>query len=170
MFLRRILGVLCLIPMLGVIVLAQESQTSTTPQTSGPPQRREGFRRMKGEGHGRLQRRGFGLGELNLSDAQKEQTRTILQRHLESTRTQREELLKLREKRMTGTLTQEDGYRAKELHQQIRESMQGTRAELSGVLTPEQRTQFEQIENQRVERNRDGLKRRGLRNSTPPPQ
>jgi Spy/CpxP family protein refolding chaperone len=165
MFLRRIISVLCLIPVLGVVVFAQETQTSTTTQNADLVQRREGFRRMKGQGR---QRRGFGLGALNLTEEQKQQSQAILQRHLESTKAQREELMRLREKRMTETLTAEDGARAKELHQQLRDSMQGVRGELSGLLTPEQRTQFEQMENQRQERQQEMQKRRpGFRNGIP---
>jgi Spy/CpxP family protein refolding chaperone len=161
MFRRTIVSTFCLIPMLGGAVFAQEPQTQPNTQAPQSLQRREGFRRMKRQGFERKRGRGFGLSQLNLTDAQKEQTHAILLRHLESTKAQREELMQLREKRMTETLTAEDGARAKELHQQLRDSMQGVRGELGGILTPEQRTQFEQLENQRKERRKEMLKRRG---------
>jgi Spy/CpxP family protein refolding chaperone len=167
MSLRTIIGVLCLSSTLGVVTLAQEPQAPTTAQTSEFLQRREGLRRMRGQGFGRKHRPGFGLADLNLTDAQKEQTKAILQRHLDSTRAQREELLKLREKRQAESFTAEDGARAKELHQQLRDSMQGVRGELASLLTPEQRTQFEQIQSQRMERQKEKLQRRAFRNRIP---
>jgi Spy/CpxP family protein refolding chaperone len=160
MFLRGIIGALCLIPTLGVVILAQVPQPQPTTQTPELSQRREGFRRLNRQGPGVKRLRGFGLDELNLTDAQREQTRAVLQRHLETTRAQREELMKLREKRLSETLTAEDGTRAKALHQQLRDSMQGVRVELNSILTPEQRIQFEQFESQRKGREQEMLKRR----------
>ena len=167
MLLQRMIGALCLISMLGIAVLAQEPQPSTNSQTPDLQQRREGLRRMRGHGFGRQHRRGFGLGELNLTDAQKAQTKAILERHLERIRSQREELMKLREKRIAETFTEDDATRAKVLHQQLRDSRQGIRGELAGLLTPDQRTQFEQIQNQRIERQKEKLERRTFRNKLP---
>jgi Spy/CpxP family protein refolding chaperone len=103
-------------------------------------------------GHRGMGRRG-GIGhlmrELNLSDAQREQVRTITQRRLEGTKAQREELFKLREKRIAGTFTPEDEARAKALHQEIRASMEGIQTEIDGILTAEQKARLEELQKER---------------------
>lgn len=129
--------------------------------------RHDGMRRHKGrEGFGR---RGPGMGhlarELNLSDAQREQSRAIMQRRLESTKGQREELFKLREKRIAGTFAAEDGARAKALHQEIRSSMEGVRTEMAGVLTAEQKAKLEGLKAERKAKHEQRMKeRQELRN------
>ena len=88
--------VAALILALSAVAYAQEAQT--TPQEGVRPHqegRREG--RRHGRMGGRLGRLGF-MRELNLTEEQRTQQRSIAQRHLESTKAQREELFKLREK------------------------------------------------------------------------
>jgi Spy/CpxP family protein refolding chaperone len=102
---------------------------------------REGFG-QPGPGIGHFTR------DLNLSDAQQAQVREITQR-LEGTRAQREELFKLREKRIAGTFTPEDEARAKALHQEIHSSMEGIRGEIEGILTAEQKTRLEELQKER---------------------
>jgi len=103
----------------------------------------------------------FGLaGELNLTEEQRQQQRAIIQRHLEGTTAQREELSKLRQKRIAGTFTAEDEARAKALHQELRDSMKEIRDELNSILTPEQRTKLERIETERKARHEEMRKRR----------
>jgi Spy/CpxP family protein refolding chaperone len=98
-----------------------------------------------GEGH---EMRGMVrvLGELNLTDAQRQQARTIIERNMTSTKAQREEMMKLREGREQGTPTPEAEARAKELRKELRQSSNAMRAEINAILTPEQRTQLEQRE------------------------
>jgi len=100
------------------------------------------------------------LRELNLNDEQRQQVRAAMQRQLESTKSQREELFKLREKRMAGTLTSEDEARAMALHQELRDSMKGVEGEIEGILTPEQRTRLEEIRKERRARHEERLKNR----------
>ena len=92
------------------------------------------------------------MRELNLTEAQREQSRVIVQRRLQNTKSQREELFRLREKRIDGTFTAEDEARAKALHQEIRTSMDGIREEMAGVLTAEQKARLEELKAQRKER------------------
>jgi Spy/CpxP family protein refolding chaperone len=101
--------------------------------------------------------------ELNLSDAQQEQGRAIMQRRLESTKVQREELFRLREKRIAGSFTPEDGARAKALHEEIRTSMEGARTEMESVLTAEQKAKLEGLKAERKARHEERLKERGER-------
>ena len=187
MFLRKsLLGVLGLILTLGMVAFAQETQPQVPAAPEGSErmeQRRERLReRMsrrhamalrKHEGFGR-RRAGLGrLGrDLNLSDAQKEQSRAIMQRRLATTKTQREELFRLREKRIAGSFSDEDKARVEALRQEIRSSMEGVRAEMEAVLTAEQKARLESLKaerkalhEQRVkQREERKLERRELRN------
>ncbi len=182
MFIRKsLLGVIGIILAVGMIAFAQEPQPQNPPPMDGPlrgeriEQRRERHRARIGghEGRGRhkglegMGRRGPGMGrfgrELNLSDAQREQGRAIMQRRLEGTKVQREELFKLREKRIAGTFSAEDGARAKALHEEIRASMEGARTEMEGVLTAEQKAKLEQAKAERKARHEQRIKERGER-------
>lgn len=167
MLLRKIL------PLVGVLILvfsavayAQESQTA--PQEGARP-RQEGHRegRRHGRMGGRLERLGF-MRELNLTEEQRTQQRSIMERHLGSTKAQREELFKLREKRIAGSFTEEDGARAKALRQEIHSSMEGIRREMDGVLTAEQRTKLEQLKSERKARHDEMRGRRKERSETVP--
>ncbi|MDQ3472553.1 MAG: hypothetical protein M3447_02325, partial [Acidobacteriota bacterium] len=92
----------------------------------------------------------------------------IVQRQLGNTKAQREELFKLREKRFAGTLTPEDEARVQSLRREIRDSMQGIRAEMEAVLTPEQRARLEQLKSERKERRDERREhRREHRDPTP---
>lgn len=160
---KGLLGVIGVILVGGLGVFAQEPQTQTPSSQDGTLQRdrserlerrrqrlagREEIR--KGMRHGR----GVGrmLGDLNLTDEQRQQGRAIMQRRLEGLKPQREELFRLREKRIAGTLTAEDETRAKALHQEMRTSMAGARTEMDGLLTAEQRAKLEGLRKERKER------------------
>jgi len=105
--------------------------------------RQKGMHRKRGRGIGRL------LRELNLTDQQRQQGRAIMQRRLEGTRAQREELFQLREKRIAGTFTDQDKARARALHEEMRASREGVRAEMEGILTAEQKTKLEELKKER---------------------
>lgn len=177
---KSLLGMVGIILAVGMIAFAQEPQPQNPPAPDATlrgermEQRRERLRgRMKGlEGrrHKRLEgmgRRGPGMGhlmrDLNLSEAQREQSRAIMQRRLEGVKAQREELSKLREKRVAGSFSAEDGARAKALHEEIRASMEGARAEMAGVLTGEQRARLEQLKAERKALHEQRIKERGER-------
>lgn len=184
MLLRKgLFGAFAIILAFGALAFAQEPQppTPVAPDATlrgerieqrreklrgrmGRQEGREGMRRHQGrEGFGR---RGPGMGhlrELNLSDAQKEQSRAIMQRRLESTKGQREELFRLREKRIAGTFTAEDGARAKALHQEMSTSMEGARTEMAGVLTAEQKARLDGMKAERKAKHEQRMKERGER-------
>jgi Spy/CpxP family protein refolding chaperone len=172
MFLRRTLTLLTGLT-LAFGALAYGQQPQTPAQDGGI--RREGMRHKEGRSHGRMGRggrHGFGkfrgMPELNLTDDQRQQQRAIVQRHLESVKAQREELLKLREKKGQGNFTAEDGARAKALRQEIHNSMQGTQTEIESILTPEQRAKLEQFKSERKARHEGILKRRQERRENIP--
>jgi Spy/CpxP family protein refolding chaperone len=146
MFFRRILSTSLALLALTAITYAQQKQTPAEEnQVSGQKGPREGRR------HRRIGRhRGFAaLHRLNLSEEQRQQQRAILQRQLGTTKAQRNELFKLREKRFAGTLTAEDQARAQALRRELRDSMQSARTEMESVLTAEQRAKLEEHKTQR---------------------
>ena len=162
----------------GMVAFAQQPQTpATTPDGTLKRERLErreklrerldGMRRHGGrEGFGG---RGPGLGNLmrgiELTEAQRQQSRAIIQRRLESTKAQREELFKLREKRIAGTFSADDEARAKALRQEIRTAMEGIRTETAGVLTAEQKARLEELQKERKAKHEERMKeRQELRN------
>ena len=156
---RTLLVIPSLILAFTTIAFAQQQQTPP-PDNASPPDRI--WRNDRHRGGMRDQRPDmFGLAsDLNLTDEQRQQQRAIIQRHLESTSAQREELARLRQKRMAGTFTAEDEARAKALHRELQGSRKGVRDELSSILTPEQRSKLEQIQTQRKARHEEMQKRR----------
>jgi protein CpxP len=157
---RRTLPVISsLILAFSTIAFAQQGQTPSPDNTSRP----DTIRPKDGRGRGMRDHRRDMFGwarELNLSDEQRQQQRAIIQRHLESTTAQREELARLRQKRIAGTFTAEDEARAKALHREFEGSRKEVRDELSSILTPEQRSKLEQMQTQRKARRQEMQKRR----------
>lgn len=161
MFLRKSLpAVMTFILGSGAVAFAQQ------PQNPAPDGSRRPDRMGQSEGHrrgGMGRHRGGelrGLRELNLTEDQSQQQRAITQRHLETIKSQREELFKLREKRTQGTFTADDEARARALRQEIHNSMQAMHSEIEGILTPEQRTKLEQIRAEQKTRH-DEMRKRG---------
>jgi Spy/CpxP family protein refolding chaperone len=166
MLLRKsLLGVAGILLATGMGVFAQEPQPQT-PSTQDGALQKERTERMErrrerlgdragrklgegGEGHGGVSRM---MRELNLTEEQRQQSRAIMQRRMESTKAQREELFKLREKRIAGTFSADDEARARALHQEMRTAMEGARNEMDGVLTAEQKAKLEGLRKERKER------------------
>lgn len=161
---------------MGAAALAQQTQpqSQTAPVQDGTL-RRERIERMQERRHERLERRregneghpGMGrhgeigrLSELNLTEQQQQQRRAIMERRLESTKAQREELFRLGEKRRAGTFTADDEARAKALHQEMRSSMESVRGEMDAVLTAEQRAKLEELNKERKQQREQRLKER----------
>jgi len=185
MFLRKgLLGAMGIILAAGMgAAFSQEPQTQsqTSPGLDETFRRdrierlerqRERWERRDGiEGHRDMGRRG-GIGylirELNLTEEQRQQSRAILQRRLESTKLQRGELFKLREKRIAGTFTAEDEARAKALRQEIHTAMEGVRTEMAGVLTAEQKAKLEELKKERKESMEQRMKEREERLNSKP--
>ena len=133
-------------------------QTQQQPR-SGGAQQQEGR-----EGRGRRGQGGPGFGmrglrELNLSDAQREQAHAIFERFSETIRPQREQLMELRKQSRDGNAPADAEEKAKTLRVQIRESEKAMRTELMGILTPEQRAKWEEMEKEQKAR-RDQMRQR----------
>lgn len=171
---KSLFGTLGIVLACGIVAFAQEPQPQA-PATQDDAFRKERIERRgrhrermgRGErkpGHDGMGQRGGGMGhlmrELNLTEEQRQQSHAIMQRRLESTKIQREELFKLREKRIAGTFTSEDGARAKALHQEIRTAMADGRTEMTGVLTAEQKAKLEQLKQERKEKLEQRMKER----------
>ncbi len=159
MFLSKCLPALAVMILgLSAVALAQEPAQSPTDQTMQAERmgRREKRRHDVFQRHGEL---GLMRG-LELSEAQRQQQRAIFQRHFESIKGPREELFKLREKRVAGTFTADDEARAKLLRQEIHKAMQSGRTEVEAILTTEQRTKLEQLKSERKARHDEMHQRR----------
>src|SRR4051794_36623533 len=90
--------------MLGGTAAAQQPQPNNNSAVSAGPNRQARQMRTRRRG---MRMRGIarGLHELNLTDQQRQQVRSIAQSQFQSTETQRQELRQLAQKRRTGTLT-----------------------------------------------------------------
>jgi Spy/CpxP family protein refolding chaperone len=141
--------------------LAQQPDRAQQESEAGRVQR-EGRRGERGRGPDhKMMGMMRGLRELNLTEAQATQTRAIMERAVEATKAQREELMRLREQSEQGTTTAQTSERAKQLRGEIRDAMGRGRAEITALLTPEQRARLEQMEQERKARHEERRKRRG---------
>ena len=156
------LGLFAVVGGTGLAQQPQNPDKGQSPEITGP---QRPFGRGEGRGFGRGHGHGaFGPGlmqELNLTDDQKQQVRSIMEQSLESTKAQREELRQLGEKRSQGTLTADDQGRAKTLHEQMRASMKDTHSKIANVLTAEQKTRLEELKKERKANHERFEKRRG---------
>jgi Spy/CpxP family protein refolding chaperone len=105
--------------------------------------RREGGPRNGGPGMMRV------FEELNLSDTQKQQVADIRKSSDEAIRPKREELRRLQSQSESGTLSAEDQAKRDQLRADIKAAQQKTHDAIVAILTPEQRTKLEQLEQQR---------------------
>src|SRR5215831_469643 len=138
----------------GSTALAQQTQPSSS--TVAPAQPNPQMRRMRRRG---MNQAAHAFRQLNLTDQQQQQMRSIMQAQRQSTQAQRLELRQLTQKWRAGTLTAAETARAKELRQQLRQSRQGVQSQMMAVLTPDQKTQLEtMIKARRENRGRFGPK------------
>ncbi len=141
---------------------AQQQQTPAQRGTDDAGQHErmghhgEGARKM-GRTHGAFR---F-LRRLNLSDAQRQQIRTIHETYAQKTQAQRDELRQLHQtKRQGGQLTPEQQARAQQLRTELDATFDSIHGEILNVLTPEQRAQAEQMLRERKERGAEFRQRR----------
>lgn len=116
-----------------------------TQTDSDKQQRREWRGKRDGKGKG-FRRGGMGalrgLRELNLTDAQKEQIRTIMEANRPDQATM-EEMRTIRQAKRDGTITPEQKERAKALREQSKLKADNVEQQVLAVLTAEQRQQLE---------------------------
>ncbi|MGZ8842629.1 MAG: Spy/CpxP family protein refolding chaperone [Pyrinomonadaceae bacterium] len=145
------------LPAFGSMAFGQQTQ----PNNPAPGVQQSG--RVRQARRGMLRRARIGrlraLRQVNLTDAQRQQARTIVENHVNATKAQREELRKLMEQRRAGTLTAEGQTRAQQLRQQLMEGRKGVHAQMQNVLTAEQKAKLEEMRQTR-RANRERLGRR----------
>ncbi len=138
--------------------LAQQTQPAN-PAVSAQQPGNADLRRLRGMRRRALMDRQRALAQVNLTDAQKQQVRTIIQTQGQNTSTQRQELRQLMQQWRTGTLTPEGQARVKELRQQLMESRKGVHAQMQNVLTAEQKAKLHEMRESR-RANREKFRRR----------
>jgi len=141
-----IAGVILGLLMFGASALAQQTQQNSNAAAPQQPsaQRQMIMRRMMKRRRARAGEM-RGLRQLNLTDQQKQQLRSIRQTQGQGSQAQRQEMRQLMEKRRAGTLTAQDETRAKELRQQLMQSRPGVRAQMMNVLTADQKAKLEEM-------------------------
>ncbi len=145
------------------ILLFSATAFAQQPQTSAPGagEQRQGERgprhRRRGARDMHMLRQ---LRQLGLTEAQQQQARTIVVTHMEATKPQREELLKLREQWKEGTNNADVQSKAQALRAQIQESAKNMRTQLLAILTPDQRAKLDQMEMEHKARREQRRERR----------
>jgi protein CpxP len=158
---------------LSSFVMAQDNRTTTPSQDDTQKMERKEGRRGFGRRDGGMRRGGrggfgmHGLRQLNLTDAQKEQIRTLMESkrgNREANQAQREELRQIIEAKRGGTITAEQEARLKAFRQQRRENARQMHEQILAILTPEQKAQLEQLKQERKQRHQEF--RQNRRNKT----
>lgn len=142
--------------------------TTTQPQDSTTRQekseRKFGKEGKRGGHRGGKMMRGF--RELNLTDAQKEQIKSLMETNRTAHQGTHEEMRGLMMKKRDGVINAEEQARFVQLKSQMKASAEQTHNSILAILTPEQRTQFEQQKAQMKQRREE---RRKLRQNQPQP-
>lgn len=148
-------------------VAAQDN--STTDKTDKAQKERKTGR---GEGYGKRGGRGMrdgmrggggmrGLKNLDLTDAQKEQIRGIMETSRTANEPIRQEMRTLMEKRRGGEeLTETDRARLKDLRTQMKQTAEQNHNTILGILTPEQREKLETMKQEKQKRREEFRQRR----------
>ena len=147
--------------------VAAQDNNSTDRQTDKAQKERkmkrgDGFGKRGGKRDG--MRGGFGmrgLRNLDLTDAQKEQIRGVMETNKTANEPLRQELRSLMEKRRGGEeLTETDRTRLKELRTQMKQSNEQIQNTILGFLTGEQRQKLEQMKQDKQKRREEFRQRR----------
>lgn len=150
---------------LTTFVAAQDSSTNDQQTDKSQKERKFG----RGDGFGKERRGGRrgggfgmrGLNKLDLTDAQREQIKGIMESARTVNEPLRQEMRTLREKRRNGEeLTESDTARLKELRTQMKQSMEQNHNTIMGILTAEQRQKLEQMKQEKQKRREEFRQRR----------
>lgn len=129
---------------------AKQGKLEPGRENFGREFRRQSFRGKRGARGFRSMLRGF--RQLDLTDAQKEQIKTLMDSHRAANQPLREEMRTLMAKRRDGTFTDADKARVGEIRSSMRESGDQLRNTILGLLTPEQTQKLEQMKAERQKR------------------
>ena len=143
------IGLVIVLMLLGSGAHAQQTQPNNTV---APPRPNREMRSMM------MRRRGMhrGLRQLNLTEQQRQQMRSLAQSQSQSTQALRQELRQLAQKRRAGNLTDAETARMKELRQQMMQSRQAAHSQMQGLLTPEQKAKLDEMKMRRANRGKPG--------------
>lgn len=151
---------------------AAQDTTKTDTDTTQKQEKREwrkGKRDGMGEGfRGGGERGGMmrGFRELNLTDAQKEQIRTVMQANRPDQATM-EEMKTLHQAKRDGTITAEQQEKFKTLRRQSREKGEAVHQQILAILTPEQLQQFQQKQQEMKQKREERKQMRQQNPQTP---
>jgi Spy/CpxP family protein refolding chaperone len=162
---NKLTGAVLSLALIATFSIASYAQQKTATGTSSLQSENRGMR-QGGRRHGMPVM--LFMHKLNLTDAQKDQARVIVQRFKASIEPQRQALRELHKQRELGTVSDDVREKAKTLRGEIRTSMKGAHSELLTILTPEQRSQYDQMELQMKARRAERRARRGERKSAQP--
>lgn len=141
------------------------AQDTSTNNQQNPTQKQDKFERRGGFGKhgdgkfggGKGMRGGRGggfmreFGQLNLTDAQKQQIHTILEGNRPD-KANFQEMGEIMKAKRDGTLTDAQKQRLEAFHQQMKQNQDQVQQQILAVLTPEQRTQLDQIRAERKQK------------------
>ncbi|HXG84722.1 MAG TPA: Spy/CpxP family protein refolding chaperone [Pyrinomonadaceae bacterium] len=149
------------------------NQSNDSIQKQERRERRSGFGKRDGEKRGGKHRGGkMGmreLRELNLTDAQKQQMREIMESNRAANQDGFQEMRQLAQAKRDGTLTADQQERLKTLKQQRRQDAEQNHQRVLAILTTEQRAQLEQLKERRREKMQERPQmRRNRQNSDSP--
>ena len=166
---NRITGLfasLALIITCGVATYAQKPATDSDKAAQLEVGQRKGGRHHRGTPVLRIMR------ELNLTEVQTQQSRAIVERFTNSIEPQRQALMEIhRQREEQGELSDETRQKAHDLREQIHTAQKQMQTELLALLTPEQRTKYDELEQQWKARRAEGRQRRGRgERRMPPPE
>jgi Spy/CpxP family protein refolding chaperone len=140
---------------MGVFAVAGSAQTTTpAPQTDGQKQEKRWGGHRKGGDGARGMRGGHGMmfRDLNLTDAQKAQIKTIMDTN-KPTDAEMQQMKSLMEARKNGgTLTDDQKAQFKAFREQRRAKQEAIQQQILAILTPEQKQQLEQKQQERRQR------------------
>ncbi|CAN5451930.1 hypothetical protein BH10ACI1_BH10ACI1_09780 [soil metagenome] len=146
-------------------VSAQDSNTNTQQQDSTNQQRRErrernGFGKRNGfgreRGGGGMMR---GLGRLNLTDAQKQQIRVIMEANRPDPNSF-EEVRGLMDAKRNGTLTAEQEQKLEAFRAEHKQKREQVETQILGILTVEQRAELDKMKAKMKQRREERQKMR----------
>jgi Spy/CpxP family protein refolding chaperone len=161
-----IIAVLGLVAMFGGAANAQSAGTSA--ETARP--QIDGMKRARGRHHGGVPVARI-MRDLNLTDAQEQQARGIIEQFVKNIEPQRQVLSEMHNQlEVQGSLSDESRQKAQELREQIHTSQKQMQSELMALLTPEQRAQYDQLEEQWKSRRAERHERRGRSQKLPRPE
>jgi periplasmic protein CpxP/Spy len=146
-------------------VTAQDSNTNNQQESTKRERKSErggmrGDKGMRGGKHGGDRMMMGALRQLNLTDAQKAQIKTIFETN-KPNQAQFGEMRGLMQKKRDGSITEQEQARLQEIKTQARANAEQTHNAILAVLTEEQKAQLEQLKQQKRERHGD---RKGMKN------